>query len=419
MVTAAVQLALCTPGSFRTVAAIHAMGALLDQPAATVQEQRSAVGRACSAEDDNALLLCLRSWLAESSDVAEMQQAVDDTLVAWSRTEDPIRRALLAARLAWAQCQVLHRAEPADSVRLLERARAAGDVALDLLLSGLDPNGRPTAREMSLLALATHAKSFSDHVTEERDDLERGVERYRAMIADLERAGLDVSPTSRNNLGYCAMALAGRLTRGPASDLYDEAATQFDQILASFGLLDTRSTASSNDRLAPLRRLAELGPDSTEPRDERLLARPVRLALANRGNLFRLHKQYDAALVCYGAALHLQPNYLEAWAERAWVHAERPRTVDGSDPRADADADVRRMLHADGGNDGQRAKALRSVCWAFSRAGDPAHCERWFDELQRLDPDCRDLAQLQQLASGPSTPGDGVDEEKKVGDVRT
>lgn len=390
------QHALADPEVFCDADEVAAFAAWLEQPDAPVGP---ALDEVLSRNPRNPVALVLRAYERESGDTGHMAAAIDEVRVAWSASEFGLLRALAATRLAWSQAQILHRAS--DTPGALARSRAAGEVALRLF-DGLRRERHPSDRIVVLGVKAEVAAAFSEHVTEDPDGLQAGVARYRRCIRMLERHRLPVNPRIRNSIAYCLMAAAGRFTTGPGAG-YTEAIDQLRRLLAHYGLreepvpdvagaggaspvLDER-TRRTTVPVSALARRGEAG--QGPPGDLSLRERSLRVGLANLGNLYRLEKRFDAALDCYGAAIHCHPAYVEAYGERAWVHLERA-------DREAAEADIRRALAVDTGTPAQKARVLLGYVEALERVGLGEEQGPWLDEAERRDPGNPRLAELRQ-----------------------
>jgi tetratricopeptide (TPR) repeat protein len=175
------------------------------------------------------------------------------------------------------------------------------------------------------------------------------------------------------------MAAAGRFTPGPGVG-YAEAIHHLRRLLAHYHLreehdLDADPDTTVSVRILARRAAAGQGP----PMDLLLRERSLRVGLANLGNLHRLEKRFDAALDCYGAAIYCEPGYVEAYAERAWVHLERA-------DRAAAAADIRCALERDVGTPQQKARILIGYADALERVGLEIEQGPWLDEARGRDP---------------------------------
>jgi uncharacterized protein YjbI with pentapeptide repeats/tetratricopeptide (TPR) repeat protein len=372
----AIQIELADPEVFATTDELHAFATWLERPGSPPAAMLAEVlGR----NPRNPVALLMRAFARESSDVHDMTEASDEVRAAWAVSRSDTARALAAARLAWAQGQVLFRASDSDAV--LARARSAADTALGLF-HHLQTGRRPSSRLLVLRTKGELAWALSRSVTERSDDLAAGIACIRRSVHALEQRGLAGTPRLRNALAYWLMTLAGRFTPGPGAG-YTEAIAQLRQLLAHYRLREemdlvddaTRRTTVSVRTLAR-RAAAGKGP----PADRLLWERSLRLGLVNLGNLHRLEKRFDAALDCYGAAIYCSPDYVEAYAERAWVHLERA-------DRAAADADIRRALARDVGTPQQKARILIDYVEALERVGLEVEQGPWLEEVRRRDPD--------------------------------
>jgi uncharacterized protein YjbI with pentapeptide repeats/tetratricopeptide (TPR) repeat protein len=380
-----VQAALADPEVFADAAEIAAFADWLERPDAPI---RDALGEVLDRHPRNPVALVARAFSRESSDTHDMTRASDEARVAWAASRSGLVRALAATRLAWAQAQVLHRAF--DSEPVLARSRSAADAALGLF-DRLDGGRRPSPRLLALRMKAENAWAFSRHVTEQPDDLQAGIARYRQCVRVLERRGLAVSPRTRNSLAYCLMAAVGRFTPGPGAG-YAEAIHQLRRLLAHYRVREEGDAIDDTDRRTTIsvrtmahRSAAGQGP----PGDLLLRERSLRVGLANLGNLHRLEKDFTAALDCYGAAVYCDPGYVEAYAERAWVHLERADW-------AAADADIRRGLACDVGTPQQKARILIGYVDALERVGLEAEQGPWLEEARRRDPGNPRVGELQR-----------------------
>lgn len=372
----AIQAALADREVFGDADEVHAFATWLERPEAPLGP---ALAEVLDRNPRNPVALLLRAFARESSDVQDMAEASDEVRTVWAVSRSEVARALAAGRLAWAQGQVLHRAS--DSAPVLARSRSAADAALRLF-DGLEP--RRWRRPRSLLVLRTKAEiawALSRVVTEEPDDLQAGIVRLRRCARMLEARGLTVSPRIRNTLAYCLMAAAGRFTPGPGAG-YTEAIDHLRQLLAYYGLREESDTVgAARGTTVSVRTLARRAAAGKGPPADRLLReRSLRLGLVNLGNMHRLEKRFDAALDCYGAAIYCDPSYVEAYAERAWVHLERG-------DRRSADADIRRALARQVGTPQQKARILVGYVDALERVGLEAEQGPWLDEARRRDPD--------------------------------
>jgi uncharacterized protein YjbI with pentapeptide repeats/tetratricopeptide (TPR) repeat protein len=391
------QHTLADPEVFCDADEIAAFAAWLEQPGAPVGP---ALDEVLSRNPRNPLALILRAYERESGDTGHMAAAIDEVRVAWSASEFGLLRALAATRLAWSQAQILHRAS--DTPGALARSRSAGEVALRLF-DDVRSERHPSDRIVVLQAKAEVAAAFSEHVTEEQDGMQAGVARYRRCIRTLERHRLPVNPRIRNSIAYCLMAAAGRFTTGPGAG-YTEAIDHLRRLLAHYGLREEPvpdvdgsglgATLAVDERtrrctvpVAALARRGEAG--HGPPGDLSLRERSLRVGLANLGNLYRLEKRFDAALDCYGAAVHCHPGYVEAYAERAWVHLELA-------DREAAVADIGRALAVDTGTPAQKARVLLGYVEALERVGLGEEQGPWLDEAERRDPGNPRLAELRQ-----------------------
>ena len=371
----AVQAQLADPEVFADAGEVHAFARWLERPA---QPAGPALAEVLRRNPRNPLALLLQAFDRESSDVRDMLRASDEVRTVWAVGAPGPVRALAATRLAWAQGQVLHRAT--DSALVLARARAAADAAVREF-DRLGRRWRPARRVLVLRTKAELAWSLAWGVTERPDDLGAAIARLRRWARVLERRRLAVPPRLRNTLAYWLMAAAGRFTPGPGAR-YTEAIAHLRALLAHYGLREEGDPVDGSGRRATVsvRTLARRAAAGEGPPTDRLLReRSLRLGLVNLGNMHRLEKRFDAALDCLGAALYCDPDYVEAYAERAWVHLDR------ADPEA-AEADIRRALDRQVGTPEQKARVLVGYAEALERVGLVGEQGRWLEEARRLAP---------------------------------
>jgi tetratricopeptide (TPR) repeat protein len=372
----AIQAQLADPEVFADTDELRAFAAWLERPESSPDAMLAEVlGR----NPRNPVALLMRAFARESSDVHDMTEASDEVRAAWAVSSSDTARALAAARLAWAQGQVLFRAS--DSAAVLARARSAADTALRLF-DRLEVSRGTSPRLLVLRTKAELAWALSRSVTERPDDLTAGIARVRRSVHALERRGLAGTPRLRNALAYWLMTLAGRFTPGPGAG-YTEAVEQLRQLLAHYSLREEMDLVDDANRrtTVSVRTLARRAAAGKGPPADRLLwERSLRLGLVNLGNLHRLEKRFDAALDCYGAAIYCSPDYVEAYAERAWVHLERA-------DRVAADADIRRALERDVGTPQQKARILVGYVEALERVGLELEQGPWLEEVRQRDPE--------------------------------
>jgi uncharacterized protein YjbI with pentapeptide repeats len=430
-VASGVQVALAEPPAFAGLDELDRFAGWLDDPAADLEPVLDDV---LAANPRNPVALVLRSWRRHASDVGQMTEAVRESAVAWAASGSAVGRAMAATKLAQAQSQIRHRAT--SGAAALARSRAAGVAAGDQLaplaryagLAGYDRapapglpdvvrRGLDTVRTRALLALAAagrrpvvgrvaglgglgqavrdrqslerllilrlkavHAHVLARFVTEEPDDLGYSIDQLRAAMRPFVRAGLPIGPTTRNYLAYCLMTSAGRFTRGVGPG-YGEAAEHLRAVLATFGVsVDDPAAGRTAADMA-----AAFAAGEPPPTDPDLRQRVVRLALANLGNICRLTKDDQGALDCYGAALYCDPDYIEAYGERAWAHLDRGRA-------AEAEADMAAMLGRRVGTPQQQVRILLGYVDALARVGREADQGPWLRRAHDLDPEDQRVA---------------------------
>lgn len=425
-VASALQFLLASEGQFLEWEEVDAYSTWLERPNSVPLVP--ALDDALALNPRSAVALLLRAWVREVGDAEAATRALDEVRIVWGASAPGLRRALAAARLGNLQCQLVHRTSLEEPSRLLARAQAASDASLALFGSSGDERHRRRGsrrlrqRRLALRSKAMHARAMASHVyggdrlQPEHRELDEGIQRYRETMEAFEAGGLPVSPTIRNNLAYCLMARVGRFTTGPGQG-YGEAVAQLRLVLDQFGVYEEHCTDDAGVCTIcgqPLRRpfgvyqqhclgkaeshrgdaisvqeMARLSIAGEESERESHIRRrrEVRLALANLGNLYRLFKHFDAALNCYSAALYCEPQYIEAYGERAWVRLEQA-DVDG------AIGDIGHALDMPFGTSQQKARIVLYYVDALDRVGRARDQGPWIERARRLDPESHKAKEL-------------------------
>ncbi len=254
------------------------------------------------------------------------------------RTDNPRLEALANIGLARCYSQDYHRFGK-QSRAVLDKARDSAEKAVKLTEQAMRTAKGPVRGQTKIdYARALYCRAFAWHVTEELEDIERGIRDYERVIEITEPR---VPAFVYNNQGYLYMARADRFVAGGDEAGLNRSAEYFNLAL-------------------------KREPDYT-------------FALANLGNVMRLLGNYDEALEYYNEAVKIDPDYTNGWSELADVHLEK-----GEPDQAESAYEKALSL---AGDDSHRSKVMERYARALYNVGREGAGLKLAREARDLNPD--------------------------------
>lgn len=274
------------------------------------------------------------------------------------RTKSIRLRGLAKKGVARTYCQDYHRFGK-ESQTVLSNARSTAMEAVTLIEQAKEEAKGESANLLKIdLARALYCRAFAYHVTERPEDIDRAVDDYRQVIAEIQPAV--VPAFIYNNLGYILMAKAGRFKVDGSPSDYEEAQGYLNEALA------------------------------TNP--------AYKFALANLGNIERILRSYDKAIRHYREAVErIDPGYANGWNELAWVYLANGQLNEAMDAHGKALSLAR--------DDGHRGEVKELYARALNSVGRHEEALKTAREALILNPDNTTvvelLAEIEKQMPGP------------------